>query len=243
VLDRPNPINGVDVDGPLLDAGAESFVGYHALPVRHGMTVGELARMYNAERKIGADLQVVEIEGWRREDYFDATGLTWINPSPNMRSPTEALLYPGVGLLETTNVSVGRGTDTPFEVLGAPWIDGPHLARELNHAGLEGVAFTPIAFTPASSKFQGERCGGVNIAITDRRAFRPLRTGLQIAVTLRRLYRDTWDAAGYGRLLGSKKVLEAVQAGKPVAEIEALYAQDLAEFKTRRKPFLLYPED
>jgi uncharacterized protein YbbC (DUF1343 family) len=243
VIDRPNPINGIDVDGPLLDAGAESFVGYHTLPVRHGMTVGELARMYNAERKIGADLQIIEVEGWRRADLFDATGLTWINPSPNIRSLTEALLYPGVALLETTNVSVGRGTDAPFEAFGAPWLDGPRVARELNRAGLEGVAFTPIAFTPASSKFAGQRCGGVNIAIADRRSFRPLRVGLQIAVTLRRLYPDAWQATAYGRLLGSKKVLEALQAGKSTAELEALYAEDLAGFEARRKPFLLYPED
>jgi uncharacterized protein YbbC (DUF1343 family) len=240
VLDRPNPIGGVAVDGPLLDAGRESFVGYHRLPVRHGMTVGELACMFNRERRNDLYLEVVLVEGWRPGDLFDATGLRWVNPSPNMRSLTEAVLYPGIGLLETTNISVGRGTDTPFELIGAPWLDGDKLAPALNRAGLAGVRFHPVTFTPEASVFQGQRCGGVTITISDRAAFEPLRTGFEIARQLRILYPEAWKAEGYDRLLGNKQVLEAVLAGKSVAEIEAIYRPALAEFLKRRARFLLY---
>src|SRR5690606_11706119 len=161
VLDRPNPITGTIVAGPVLDEGLKSFVGYHPIAVRHGMTAGELATMFNDELNLGLDLSVIRMERWNRGDYYDATGLLWINPSPNMRNLHEAVLYPGIGLLETTNVSVGRGTDTPFEVLGAPWIDARRLASELNAAGLPGVAFVPIRFTPDTSKHAGEECGGI----------------------------------------------------------------------------------
>jgi uncharacterized protein YbbC (DUF1343 family) len=241
MLDRPNPINGVDVAGPMLEPGKESFIGFHVLPVRHGMTVGELATLFNAEKNLGADLQVVKIVGWRRGDYFDATGLPWINPSPNMRNLSAALLYPGIGLLETTNLSVGRGTDTPFEVIGAPWLDGSRLARDLNYAGLPGVRFIPIRFTPQSSKFSGEACGGVNILITNRSLFDPLRTGLEIATALRRLYPGSWDVAGYARLLGNDEVLAQVKAGKSAREIERSWKRQLDEFRTRRAKYLLYP--
>ena len=240
VLDRPNPINGVDVAGPVLDAGKESFVGFYTIPVRHGMTLGELARLVNQEKKLEADLHVVPVEGWKRSDFFDATGLLWVNPSPNMRSLAEALLYPGIGLLETTNLSVGRGTDTPFEVIGAPWLDGQRLAIDLNRGKLPGVVFVPVRFTPESSKFKEEACGGVNIVVTDRERFLPVRTGLAVAVTLRRLYPDAWQTTAYDRLLSSDKVLEAVKAGKPVAEIEALYQDELQQFLKRRKNALLY---
>lgn len=240
VLDRPNPINGVDVAGPMLDAGKESFVGFHVLPVRHGLTVGELATLFNAERNLNADLHVVKMEGWQRSDYFDATGLPWVNPSPNMRNITEALLYPGIGLLETTNLSVGRGTDTPFEVVGAPWLDGDRLAHELNYAGLQGVRFTPIEFTPTSSKFAGERCGGMNIVLTNRAVFEPLRTGLEIAAALRRLYPQDWQISGYQRLLGNDEVFEQLKAGESEREIVNAWKQDLDEFRRRRAKFLLY---
>ena len=156
VLDRPNPINGMIFSGPVLDEGSQSFVGFHRIPVRHGMTAGELARMFNKEMKIGADLQVIRMQNWKREMYYDETGLTWVNPSPNMRSLNEAVLYPGIGLLETTNLSVGRGTDTPFEWIGAPWLDGVQLARELNRSGLPGIRFVRVQFTPASSKYADE---------------------------------------------------------------------------------------
>lgn len=240
VLDRPNPINGVDFAGPVLDAGAQSFVGYHRIPVRHGLTVGELARMFNREMKINVELQVIPMQNWKREMYFDETGLTWVNPSPNMRNLNEAVFYPGIGLLETTNLSVGRGTDTPFEWIGAPWLDGMKLARKLNQAGLPGVRFVPVQFTPTSSKFSGELCGGVNFIITDRRTFQAVKTGLEVAHQLRLLFPDQWETKNFNRLLGNQSVFDAVVAGKPVSQIQALYQANLAEFAVRRANYLLY---
>lgn len=240
VLDRPNPIGGVEVAGPMLDAGRESFVAYHRLPIRHGMTVGELAGLFKKELDIELDLEVIRVEGWRRSMLFDETGLEWVNPSPNMRSLTEAILYPGIGLLETTNLSVGRGTATPFEHIGAPWLDGSRLVPALDQAGLAGIEFRAVAFTPDASKFKGERCGGVAFTITDRNAFRPVRTGLEVARQLRLLYPGDWKPEAYLRLLGNKEVHEAVLAGKPVDEIESLYRPGLEEFSEKRGRFLLY---
>ena len=240
VLDRPNPIGGVAVEGPLLDDGKQSFVGYHRLPIRHGMTVGELARMFNDELKLDLKLTIVPVEAWSREQLFDATGLTWINPSPNMRSLTEALLYPGIGLLETTNLSVGRGTETPFEVFGAPWVDGRSLAGALNRAHTPGVSFEPITFTPQASKFEGEACGGVRIRVADRSKLEPVRVGLEVAVQLRRLYPEAWKIDGYARLLGNDAVLNALRDGRTAAEIEASNQDDLKGFLKRREAFLLY---
>jgi len=240
ILDRPNPINGVDVAGPLVDAGRESFIAFHNIPVRHGMTIGELAQMFNAERELALDLQIVRLEGWRRADFFDATGLTWTNPSPNMRSLTQALLYPGIGLLETTNLSVGRGTDTPFEVIGAPWLDGRRLAEELREAKLPGVRFVPVRFTPLDSKFKDTPCGGVNILITDREQFEPVATGFAIAVALRKLHPQEWEADAYLRLLVNKEVHQALLDGRSAAELQALSRNGLAEFMERRERYLLY---
>jgi uncharacterized protein YbbC (DUF1343 family)/CubicO group peptidase (beta-lactamase class C family) len=240
VLDRPNPIGGVAVAGPMLDAGKESFVGFHKLPVRHGMTIGELARMFQDELKLKLDLQVIECVGWKRDNAWDATGLTWINPSPNMRNLTQAFLYPGIGLLETTNVSVGRGTDTPFEVIGAPWLDGRKLAAELNACAIAGIRFVPIEFTPTSSKFANQKCGGINIVITDRATFEPMRTGFEIAVQLRKLYPDTWEAKGYDRLLGNAKVLAALVEGKSADSIGEVARDGITEFQRRRQRYLIY---
>lgn len=240
VLDRPNPIGGTEVQGPVLDDGGESFVGFHPLPVRHGMTAGELARMFQKELELDLDLTVVPVEHWRRDQFFDQTGLLWIDPSPNMRSLTQALFYPGIGLIETTNVSVGRGTDTPFEVVGAPWIEPRELAAKLNSAGLAGVAFVPIRFTPTSSKHKGEQCGGVNLIITDRQQFHPLRTGLTVAVTLHRVYGDHWNTRSLNRLLISAKTRDAILAGQSVDEIEAAYQKELDQFRQRRAKFLIY---
>ncbi|MDQ3333018.1 MAG: DUF1343 domain-containing protein, partial [Planctomycetota bacterium] len=240
VLDRPNPINGVDVEGPVLDEGRESFVGFHTIAVRHGMTIGELATMYKAEHKLDLDLQVVRMEGWRRADYFDMTALTWINPSPNMRSLTQATLYPGVGLLETTNVSVGRGTDTPFEVLGAPWIDGVAFATAMNERRLPGVRFVPVRFTPDASKFANEECGGVNLIVVDRNAFRPVSIGLALAAQLRKDYPDAWETKSFDRLLIDKAVFESIVNGQEVAEIEAAFEAEHDAFRQRRSAFLLY---
>jgi uncharacterized protein YbbC (DUF1343 family) len=240
VLDRPNPINGIDVAGPVLDDGLQSFVGFHTIAVRHGMTVGEIALMLKAELKLDLDLQVIKMHGWQRAQFFDDTGLTWINPSPNMRSLTEALLYPGIGLLETTNLSVGRGTATPFEVFGAPWIDGELLAKKLTALGLPGVTFNAIEFTPDASKFVGETCGGIRITINDRARFEPLTTGFAIARQLRLDYTATWQTDPYLRLLGNAATLDALQAGQTVAEIKSAYQAGLETFITRRAAFLLY---
>jgi len=240
VLDRPNPINGIDVAGPVLDDGLQSFVGFHPIPVRHGMTVGELARMFNDELALDLDLHVVRIGAWHRSDFLDDTGLAWVNPSPNMRSQTEALLYPGVGLLETTNVSVGRGTATPFELIGAPWLDGESLAGALNEMQLPGIAFTATRFTPDASTFAGELCEGVRFTITDRSVFEPLTTGLSIARQLLLDYPDDWQTDRYLRLLGNEAALRALLDGKSVSEIKASYQKGLDEFLARRTRYLLY---
>ncbi len=241
VLDRPNPIDGVTVQGPVLDAGSESFVGYHRIAVRHGMTIGELARMFKAEWQLELDLEIIAVEGWDRSSAFDATGRLWINPSPNMRSLTEAMLYPGVGLLETTNLSVGRGTDTPFEIIGAPWIDPVSFARDLNAEHLPGVRFVPVQFTPDASKYQDQKCGGVNIIITDRKTFHPLRTGLWLAVTLRQSYPTDWQTKSLNRLLANKRTYQGILAGQSVARLQMGYQEELEAFKLRRKQYLLYP--
>jgi len=240
VLDRPNPIGGVAVAGPMLDIGRESFVGFHRLPVRHGMTIGELAKLFQDELKLKLDLEVIECVGWKRRDAFDATGQTWINPSPNMRNLTQAFLYPGIGLLETTNLSVGRGTDTPFEIIGAPWLDGKKLAAEVNQREIAGVTFVPIEFTPSSSKFANQKCGGINIVITDRTKFEPLRTGFEIAAAIRRLYPDQWEAKAYDRLLGNDKTLNALLTGKSADEVLEIAREGVSDFERRRLKYLLY---
>jgi uncharacterized protein YbbC (DUF1343 family)/CubicO group peptidase (beta-lactamase class C family) len=240
VLDRPNPIGGLAVEGPVLDNKLASFTGYHPLPVRHGMTVGELARLFNRERKIGADLEVILIEGWNRSDLFDRTNLLWINPSPNMRALPAALLYPGIGLLETTNVSVGRGTDRPFEILGAPWIDGRRLAAALASAHLPGVRFVPLRFTPKSSTHAGKECGGVQIFLDDWRQFQALPLGITIAYHLRKLYPEQWQIKRYGVLLAHPPTLQALQRGEEPEQIMKLWQQDLERFQKVRKEYLLY---
>ncbi len=241
VLDRPNPIGGVAVEGPILDKNLESFVGYHPIPVRHGMTLGELAQLYNHDRKINADLTVIKVEGWKRDQLFDQTGLDWINPSPNMRSLTAALLYPGIGLLETTNVSVGRGTDRPFEILGAPWIDEHKLADALNRAALPGVRFVPTRFTPASSTHSGKECGGVQIYIDDWRRFASLPTGLAVACELERRYPKEWQAQKYLRLLCNRATLAELLEGKSAAQIQRSWQPGLNGFNAIRKQYLIYP--
>jgi uncharacterized protein YbbC (DUF1343 family) len=240
VLDRVNPINGVEVEGPLADADKLSFTAYHQLPIRHGMTVGELAQLFNVERGIKADLQVVKVENWRREQWFDETGLVWINPSPNMRSLTEATLYPGIGLLEVTNVSVGRGTDTPFEVIGAPWIDGRKLAAALNSARLPGVRFVPISFTPRLSVHKDANCGGINIIITDRAQFEPITTGLEIAAQLLKLYPKEFEAHKFNRLLVNQKVFDAFKQGSEGKALRQVWERELAAFRAIRRKYLLY---
>ena len=240
VLDRPNPINGIDVEGALAEEDKLTFIAAHTIPVRYGMTIGELGMMMNAERKIGADLRVIKMENWSRAMWFDETGQTWINPSPNMRSLNQATLYPGIGLLEVTNVSVGRGTDTPFEVLGAPWIDGQKLAKYLKERNLSGIRFVPIRFKPNASVFKDENLGGVNFVITDRKAFKPVRTGIEIAVALRKLYPNDWQVDRYSRLTVNQDIVNRVKRGETAEQIEAVVWPTIAEFERRRAPFLLY---
>ncbi|HEV8159106.1 MAG TPA: exo-beta-N-acetylmuramidase NamZ domain-containing protein [Pyrinomonadaceae bacterium] len=240
VLDRPNPINGVDVAGAVADADKLTFVATHTLPVRHGMTTGEIAQMFNAEKKIGADLRVIKMENWQRQMWFDQTNQTWTNPSPNMRSLTQATLYGGIGLLEYTNLSVGRGTDTPFEVVGAPWIDGRQLAAFLNKRNLSGVRFVPIKYKPTASVFKGEEVSGINIIITNREEFEPIRTGIEIAVALRKLYPTEWKMEKYLNLIVNQEGFEKIKRADAPEEIERAWQKDLDEFKKRRAQFLLY---
>jgi uncharacterized protein YbbC (DUF1343 family)/CubicO group peptidase (beta-lactamase class C family) len=238
VLDRVNPINGAAIDGPVR-LGKATFVAYHEVPLRYGMTIGELAQMCNAERKTKADLTVIRLENWRRDWWLDQTGLPWTDPSPAMRNLTEAILYPGIGLLESA-LSVGRGTDTPFEVIGAPYIEDTRLAEELNRAGLPGVSFVPIRFTPTYSVHKGKLCGGVYILLTDRDRCPVVDVGLQIAETLYRLYPKDFDPGKMNHLLLHPPTLAAVKANQPLREIHALWQKDLKEFKKRRAKYLLY---
>jgi uncharacterized protein YbbC (DUF1343 family)/CubicO group peptidase (beta-lactamase class C family) len=238
VLDRVDPINADKIEGPVAE-GKSTFTAYHNIPVRYGMTIGELARMVNAERNFKADLTVIATQGWSREFFFDQDELPWTNPSPNMRSLTEAILYPGIGLLETTALSVGRGTDTPFEVIGAPYIDDAKLARQLNTANLSGVRFVPIQFTPKSSVFKDKLCKGVNIVVTDRSAS-VVDIGVTIALTMQKLYPHDWELAKFNNLLVHQPTIEAIRAGKSLAEIKQIWSHDLGEFTARRSKYLLY---
>ena len=240
VLDRPNVIGGAFVQGPVADRGRESFISYWQTPVRHGMTIGELAKMFNSERAIGARLTVVPMEGWMRGDWFDSTGELWINPSPNMRSITEAILYPAIGLIEGTNISVGRGTDTPFELVGAPWINPGDLARYLNARELSGVRFVPVNFTPNSSVFAGERCGGVNIVVTDRNALDAPELGIEFSAALQKLYPDQYKIAGLDTLMVSKASFDAIAAGEDPRRVAEQWNDDIEKFQRVRAKYLLY---
>jgi len=241
VLDRPNPITGTHVEGPLLDEDLLSFIGYFPLPLRHGMTVGELARLFNGENKIGADLTVIPMAGWQRGDWFDATGLTWVDPSPNMRSLNAALLYPGLAMLEASaNYSVGRGTDAPFEQIGADWIRGGELAGYLNRRYIPGVRVYPTRFRPASSNFQGRLIEGVRFLITDREAFNSSRLGLEVAAALVKLYPGRLNLEQNLRLIGSRSTLAALLEGQDPRAIVAAQQEALSEFLRRREAYLLY---
>ena len=240
LLDRPNPINGVAVEGPVGDADKPSFTAYHPIPVRHGMTIGEMAQLFNQERKIGSDLRVIKMDGWQRAMWLDETNLTWVNPSPNMRSLAQATLYPGIGLLETTNVSVGRGTDTPFEIMGAPWMDGQKLAAYLNSRRIPGVRFVPVRFTPTSSVFKGETCSGINFIVIDRSRFRPVSNGIEIAAALRKLYPSDWKVDSYARLLVNADTLDRVKRGQTPEEIIRSWSPKLEEFRRVRAKVLIY---
>jgi uncharacterized protein YbbC (DUF1343 family)/CubicO group peptidase (beta-lactamase class C family) len=239
VLDRPNPIGGVSIEGPSMEQAELSFVAYHPMPTRHGMTLGELALLFNAERKIGADLTVVEMKYWDRDSWYDQTGLTWINPSPNMRNMVAASLYTGIGAIEYANVSVGRGTDTPFEQFGAPWIDGPRLAAELNRRNLPGVRFYPITFTPVSSKFATELCQGVFVIVTNRDQMRPVRVGVEVAAALHRLFPGSFELDKNARLLGADTV-QRIRAGEDPAAIASSWSRAESAWRLIRSKYLKY---
>jgi uncharacterized protein YbbC (DUF1343 family) len=241
VLDRPNPVDGFDIEGPLQDASALGFVGYLRMPIRHGLTLGEMARLINGERRLGAQLTVVAMRNWRRGDWFDDTGLPWANPSPNLRNMVAATLYPGVGALEYANVSVGRGTDTPFEQVGAPWIDGRALAAALNARGLPGVRFYPVAFTPAAgAKLGGQPCRGVFLLVTDRDALRPVRVGVEIAAALSTMYGPQFTLEENAPLVGAKATIEKIRAGVDPATIAASWRGDEEQWRMLRAKYLLY---
>ncbi|MBL9079139.1 MAG: DUF1343 domain-containing protein [Planctomycetes bacterium] len=240
VLDRPNPLGGIALEGPVAPADRLDFVASHRVPLRHGLTAGELARMIVGEDGVRAELDVVRCDGWQRADLWADTGLRWTDPSPNLRSVTQALLYPGIGLLEGTNLSVGRGTDRPFERIGAPWCDGVALAAALRAAALPGVAFVPVRFTPTASRCAGEPCDGVDVVVTDWRTFAPVRTGTAIAVALHRLFPQQWDTAQLDWLWKHPASLAALREGRDADAITAGWQRELDLFRMRRRPFLLY---
>jgi uncharacterized protein YbbC (DUF1343 family)/CubicO group peptidase (beta-lactamase class C family) len=240
VLDRPNPITGVSIYGPVADPGRESFVSYWQTPIQHGMTIGELAKMFNAERGINARLTVVPMEGWMRGDWFDSTGEVWINPSPNMRSLAGAILYPGIGMIETTNVSVGRGADTPFGLLGAPWIVPQDFARYLNAREIGGVRFVPVYFTPTGSMYAGEKCGAVNVVVIDRNALDAAELGLEIASALQKLYPAQFKISGLDALMVNKSSFDALAAGEDPRRIAESWRDAQEHFKAIRARYLVY---
>jgi uncharacterized protein YbbC (DUF1343 family) len=241
VLDRPNPINGIQIEGPLLDPKFLGFTGYFPMPIRHGLTMGELAQLFSAENDIAVELSIIKMKGWRRRYWFDETGLPWVNPSPNMHNLIQATLYPGIGAIEGTRISVGRGTGTPFEQIGAPWIDGVKLAAALNARSLVGVRFYPVSFTPLSSKFAGKKCRGVFILVTDRRAIRPVRLGLEVASALHRLYPDKYRLEDERDLLGSETTLNQILAGEDPTGIVKTWQAGEKYWRQLRRRYLLYP--
>ena len=241
VLDRPNPITGVHIEGPILDKDLESFVGCMEIPLRHGMTVGELAKWANGEYQIGADLEVIAMRGWNRGDWFDETGLSWVNPSPNMRSLNAAVLYPGIAMLEaSTNYSVGRGTDAPFEQIGADWIRGRALAALLNSRYIPGVRVYPARFKPSASNFAGRSIEGIRFVVTDRERFDSTRLGLELASALEKLYpgRIQWDVDRF--LIGNHETIDALKAGVDPRTIIQQLEEKLGPFTERRERYLIY---
>jgi uncharacterized protein YbbC (DUF1343 family)/CubicO group peptidase (beta-lactamase class C family) len=240
VLDRPNPINGSYIQGPISDKGRENFINYGQVPIRHGMTIGELARFYNSERGINSRLTVVPMEGWQRGDWLDSTGVLWVNPSPNMRNLTEAVLYPGLGILESTNISVGRGTDTPFELLGAPWVKPVELAAYLNARAISGVRFVPTEFTPNANVYLQKKCGGVNIIVTDRNALDAPELGIEIASALHSLYPQQFEMKNLDNLMLNDATVKAISAGQDPRRVWMDWVNEIDNFKLIRAKYLLY---
>ncbi len=240
VLDRPNPITGSFVQGPISENGPESFLNYFPRPLRHGMTIAELAKMYNEEKGIHARLKIVAMQGWQRGDWFDSTGITWTNPSPNLRSVAQATLYPGVGMVEGTNVSVGRGTDTPFEILGAPWINARQLADFLNARNISGIRFVPVQFTPASSNYANQLCSGINLIVADRNSLEAAELGVELASAMLKLYPNDYKIARMNELLLDRPSFEAIQRGEDPRRIADEWRDAQQQFLQLRRKYLLY---
>ena len=240
VLDRPNPLGGDIVEGPMLDPDKTAFVGYFPLPVRYGLTIGELAQFFNAENHINADLHVISMRNWHRNYFFESTGIKWIPPSPNLRTTKGSILYPGLEILQNAGVSVGRGTETPFEEFGAPWIDGVAVASALNQGHLSGLSFVDHPFIPVYGLDAGQRCGGVAVRITNRATVRAMRMGLEIAAVLQKLYPSHFDPAKLLLLAGSAETVRMLQESTPPDQIVASWAPALAEYDKLRRKYLLY---
>ena len=240
VLDRPNPLGGEIVEGPMLDADKTNFVGYFPLPVRYGLTIGELAQLFNAENHIGVDLHVIAMRNWHRNYFFESTGIKWIPPSPNLRTTKGSILYPGIEILQNAGVSVGRGTQTPFEEFGAPWLNGDDVASALNGRHLPGLHFTAQPFIPIVGLYSGERCGGVAVRITDRGAVRSMPMGLEIAMILHRLYPQQFDPEKLLLLIGNSDTIQQLQSGTLSEKIVASWAASLSTFDQIRRKYFLY---
>ena len=240
VLDRPNPIGGEIIEGPMLDPDKTSFVAYYPLPVRYGLTIGELAQLFNAENHIDADLHVIPMKNWRRNYFFDSTGVRWVPPSPNLRTIKGAVVYPGLEILQAAGVSVGRGTETPFEQFGAPWMDGERVAAALNAAQLPGLKFVAQPFIPVSGLYMGRRCGGVSIRIGDRATVRAMRLGIEIAVLLERMYTQDFAVEKTITLLGNSETVQKLKDGASAADILSSWQGSLAAFDQTRRRYFLY---
>jgi uncharacterized protein YbbC (DUF1343 family) len=240
VLDRPNPLGGEIVEGPMLDADKTNFVGYFPLPVRYGLTIGELAQLFNAENHIGADLHVIAMKNWHRNYFFESTGIKWIPPSPNLRTTKGSILYPGIEILQNAGVSVGRGTQAPFEEFGAPWLNGEEVAAALNQRHLPGLHFAAQPFIPIVGLYSGQRCGGVAVRITERGAVRSMRMGLEIAMILHRLYPQQFDPEKLLLLIGNSETIQQLQTGVAPEKIVASWSDSLAAFEQIRRKHFLY---
>jgi uncharacterized protein YbbC (DUF1343 family) len=240
VLDRPNPIGGDIVEGPMLDADKTSFTAYFPVPVRYGLTIGELAQFFNTENYINCDLHVVAMKNWHRNYFFESTGSRWVPPSPNLRTTKGAVLYPGLEILQNAGVSVGRGTQTPFEEFGAPWINGDEVASALNERHLAGLRFAGAPFIPVVGLYSGQRCGGAAIRVTDRAAVRSMRLGLEIAAILGKLYPDQFDPAKLLLLTGNAETIRQLQEGLSPEQIEASWSSDLSAYDAVRRKYFLY---
>jgi uncharacterized protein YbbC (DUF1343 family) len=240
VLDRPDPLGGERIEGPMLDRDRANFVGYFPMPVRMAMTLGEMAQMFNAEKKIGCDLHIIRMQNWRRRFWFSDTGLPWVNPSPNLRSLEAGILYPGLEILQAGGVSVGRGTTRPFELVGAPWIRAEELAANLNRRAIPGVRFEPEKFTPDSDLYKGELCEGVRVALTDRSALQAMRMGIEIASALEKLYPGKLETAKMIELVGNAATIKQLMEGGDPAAILTSWNKDLEAFRKLRARYLLY---